>query len=71
MLSEPEGKDNRNLGYLNRMNKSYNEGTRYAGKLARTVWSGGKAGDNIKGLPITIASYADRAEPGWIHTWAK
>lgn len=23
-------------------------------KVARTVWSGGKAGDSIKGLPITI-----------------
>lgn len=23
-------------------------------KVARTVWSGGKAGDNIKRLPITI-----------------
>ena len=26
----------------------------YAGKLARTVWGGGKAGDCLKGLPITI-----------------
>ena len=41
------------------MNKSYDDGTPYARKLARTVWSGGKARDNIKGLPITIASYAD------------
>ena len=24
------------------------------GKLARTVWSGGKFGDNFKELPITI-----------------
>ena len=31
------------------------DGTRYAGKPARTVWSGGKAGDEIKGLPITIS----------------
>jgi len=23
-------------------------------KVSCTVWSGGKAGDNIKGLPITI-----------------
>lgn len=36
------------------MNKSYNDGTRYAMKVARTVWSGGKPRDNIKGLPITI-----------------
>ena len=42
------------------MNKNYDDGTRYAGKLACTVWSGGKAGDDIKGLPITITSYADR-----------
>ena len=30
------------------------DGTPYAGKLARTVWGGGKAGDCLKGLPITI-----------------
>ena len=30
------------------------DGTLYEGKLSRTVWSGGKLGDNIKGLPITI-----------------
>lgn len=41
------------------MNKNYDDGTRYAGKLACTVWSGGKAGDDIKGLPITITGYAD------------
>lgn len=41
------------------MNKSYDDGTPCAGKLARTVWSGGKAGDNIKGLPITITGYAN------------
>ncbi len=28
--------------------------TPYAVKVACTVWSGGKAEDNIKGLPITI-----------------
>lgn len=27
---------------------------RVRGKLARTVWSGGKFGDNFKELPITI-----------------
>ena len=42
------------------MNKSYDDGTPCARKLACTVWSGGKARDNIKGLPITIASYANR-----------
>ena len=30
------------------------DGTPYAVKVACTVWSGGKAGDNFKGLPITI-----------------
>ena len=30
------------------------DGTPCAGKLACTVWSGGKPGDPIKGLPITI-----------------
>ena len=30
------------------------EGTPCAVKVARTVWSGGKPGDNIKWLPITI-----------------
>ena len=36
---------------------SFIDGTPCAGKLARTVWSGGKVRDNIKDLPITIASY--------------
>ena len=35
-------------------NKLEIDGTPYDGKLSRTVWSGGKSGDNIKGLPITI-----------------
>ena len=34
-----------------------NDGTPYDGKLSRTVWSGGKLGDNIKELPITIGGY--------------
>ena len=41
------------------MNKSYDDGTPYARKLARTVWSGGKPRDNIKGLPITITGNAN------------
>ncbi len=41
------------------MNKSYDDGTPYARKLACTVWSEGKPRDNIKGLPITIASNAN------------
>lgn len=32
------------------------EGTPYAVKVARTVWTGGKDGDNIKLLPIGIAT---------------
>ena len=42
------------------MNKSYDDGTPCARKLAYTVWSGGKARDNIKGLPIAITSNANR-----------
>lgn len=30
------------------------DGTPYAVKIARTVWSGGKSGDYIKRLPIAI-----------------
>ena len=44
------------------MNKSYDDGTPYARKLARAVWSGGKFGDNIKKLPITITSNANRTK---------
>lgn len=36
------------------MNSLYIDGTLYAMKVARTVWSGGKDGDNFKILPITI-----------------
>lgn len=36
------------------------DGTPCEGKLSRTVWSGGKAGEDIKGLPIAIG----RKEPG-------
>ncbi|MGG1166282.1 MULTISPECIES: hypothetical protein [Bacillus cereus group] len=32
------------------------DGTPCAMKVARTVWGGGKAGDNFKSLPITIIS---------------
>ena len=31
------------------------DGTPDAMKVARPVWSGGKSGDNFKGLPITIS----------------
>ena len=33
-----------------------NDGTPDAVKVACPVWSGGKGGDNIKTLPITIGS---------------
>lgn len=36
--------------------KNLNDGTPYEGKLSRTVWSGGKSCDNLKGLPITIGA---------------
>ena len=32
-----------------------NDGTPDAVKVACPVWSGGKGGDNIKALPITIS----------------
>ena len=35
------------------------EGTPCAVKAACTVWSGGKPGDNLKGLPITIRARED------------
>lgn len=34
------------------------DGTPDAVKVARPVWSGGKSGDNLKGLPITISGKA-------------
>ena len=53
------------------MNKSYDDGTPCARKLACTGWSGGKARDNIKGLPIAIAGHADRAGSCRIHAGAE
>lgn len=38
------------------------DGTPCEGKLSRTVWSGGKAEDDIKGLPIAIRSEVTRYE---------
>lgn len=40
------------------------DGTPFAVKAACTVWRGGKAGDNIKGLPIT---YYSTEENGGAH----
>ena len=34
------------------------DGTPDAVKVACPVWSGGKSGDNLKGLPITISRKA-------------
>ena len=34
------------------------DGTPDAVKVACPVWSGGKSGDNLKGLPITISGKA-------------
>lgn len=49
------------------MNKSYDDGTPCARKLACTVWSGGKARDNIKGLPIAITGHADCTKACRLH----
>ena len=46
------------------------DGTLYEGKLSRTVWSGGKLGDNIKGLPITIGSGDPFRLPDFHHNGA-
>lgn len=44
------------VGRENRMS-FIDEGTPYAVKVARTVWTGGKDGDNIKLLPISIYQF--------------
>ena len=41
-------------GESDRRNKLNHDGTPCAVKVARTVWSGGKLGDYLKELPITI-----------------
>ena len=43
------------------------DGTPDAVKVARPVWSGGKSGDNFKGLPITIGRTAFVLRPDWVH----
>ena len=40
------------------------DGTPDAVKVARPVWSGGKSGDNIKGLPITILGRSEERRVG-------
>ena len=43
------------------------DGTPDAVKVARPVWSGGKSGDNFKGLPITIVGTAFLLRPYRLH----
>lgn len=43
------------------------DGTPDAVKVARPVWSGGKSGDNFKGLPITISGNAALHRPYRVH----
>ena len=43
------------------------DGTPDAVKVARPVWSGGKSGDNFKGLPITIIGTALLLRPYRLH----
>ena len=43
------------------------DGTPDAMKVARPVWSGGKSGDNFKGLPITISGTAVLYRADWVH----
>ena len=43
------------------------DGTPDAVKVARPVWSGGKSGDNFKGLPITIIGTPTVFGPHWLY----
>ena len=43
------------------------DGTPDAVKVACPVWSGGKSGDNFKGLPITIGRAAVLLRPHRVH----
>ena len=43
------------------------DGTPDAVKVARPVWSGGKSGDNFKGLPITIGGNIAVLRVDWIY----
>ena len=43
------------------------DGTPDAVKVARPVWSGGKSGDNFKGLPITIIGTGLLLRPYRLH----
>ena len=46
-------------GVMGTSQDSYLDGTPCAMKVACTVWSRGKARDNIKGLPIAIVDSSD------------
>lgn len=43
------------------LNSNSIDGTPYAMKVACTVWSGGKDGDNFKALPIRIDKEQSKA----------
>ena len=43
------------------------DGTPDAVKVACPVWSGGKSGDNLKGLPITIIGTTFILRPDRVH----
>ena len=43
------------------------DGTPDAVKVACPVWSGGKSGDNLKGLPITISRTTSLYGTHWLH----
>ena len=43
------------------------DGTPDAVKVACPVWSGGKSGDNLKGLPITIGRKASVLCIDWLY----
>ena len=49
------------------MIKITNDGKPCDGKLSRTVWGGGKLGDNIKRLPIVKNVYPATFCRGGIH----
>ena len=46
------------------------DGTPCAVKAACTVWSGGKSGDNIKGLPIAIRRKIPGNETAYGRRWS-
>lgn len=48
-------------GVMGTSRDCYHGGTPCAMKVACTVWSRGKLGDDFKGLPIAIVDFADFA----------